>query len=65
MAGTKLGGQKAAATNKSKYGKSFYARIGKKGGSVRSPRKGFGQNRELAVTAGRLGGHISKRVKRG
>ena len=32
MAGTKAGGLKAAATNKSKYGKEFYARIGRKGG---------------------------------
>ena len=30
MAGTKAGGVKAAATNKSKYGKDFYSRIGKK-----------------------------------
>ena len=30
MAGTKAGGMKAAATNKAKYGKEFYARIGKK-----------------------------------
>ena len=32
MAGTKAGGQKAAATNKTKYGKDFYAEIGRKGG---------------------------------
>ena len=30
MAGTKAGGIKTAATNKSKYGKDFYSRIGKK-----------------------------------
>ena len=34
MAGTKAGGMKAAATNKAKYGKEFYARIGKKGGQM-------------------------------
>lgn len=32
MAGTRAGGLKAAAKNKSKYGKGFYSRIGKKGG---------------------------------
>ena len=32
MAGTKAGGMKAAATNKAKYGKEFYARIGKTAG---------------------------------
>ena len=30
MAGTKAGVLKAAAKNKSKYGKDFYSRIGKK-----------------------------------
>ena len=34
MAGTKAGGLKAAATNKAKYGKEFYARIGAKGGRL-------------------------------
>ena len=32
MAGTKAGGQKAAATNKARHGADFYAKIGKKGG---------------------------------
>jgi len=32
MAGTKQGGLKAAATNREKYGKDFYAKIGQKGG---------------------------------
>ena len=32
MAGTTSGGQKAAETNKKKYGDGFYARIGQKGG---------------------------------
>ena len=34
MAGTKAGGAKAAATNKAKYGKDFYSRIGQKGGRI-------------------------------
>ena len=33
MAGTKAGGKAAAATNKAKYGKDFYANIGAKGGA--------------------------------
>ena len=32
MPGTIEGGRKAAATNKKKYGKEFYANIGRKGG---------------------------------
>ena len=32
MAGTKIGGMKAAATNKKRYGKGFYAKIGRIGG---------------------------------
>ena len=34
MAGTKAGGAKAAATNREKYGKDFYSRIGQKGGRI-------------------------------
>ena len=62
MAGTKLGGVKAANTNKAKYGKDFYAEIGRKGG--RNGRTGgFAANRELAKIAGAKGGRISKRGK--
>lgn len=60
MAGTKLGGQKAAATNKAKYGKDFYARIGQMGGKL-GHTGGFYANRELAREAGRVGGRISRR----
>ena len=62
MAGTKAGGQKAAATNKSKYGKSFYAEIGRKGGR-NGHTGGFASNPELAKIAGAKGGRISKRGK--
>jgi len=62
MAGTKEGGRKAAATNKSKYGVSFYANIGKKGGQ-NGHTGGFAANRELARIAGAKGGRISKRGK--
>ncbi len=61
MAGTKAGGQKAAATNKTKYGKDFYAKIGKVGGKL-GRTGGFYANRELAREAGRRGGRISRRT---
>ena len=60
MAGTKAGGMKAAATNKAKYGKEFYARIGKKGGE-NGHTGGFAANPALARIAGAKGGRISRR----
>ncbi|HZP55366.1 MAG TPA: hypothetical protein VFB03_01180 [Candidatus Saccharimonadales bacterium] len=63
MAGTKDGGRKAAATNKSKYGRDFYARIGAMGGKV-GRTGGFFANRELARIAGARGGRISRRPKK-
>jgi len=62
MAGTKAGGKAAAATNKAKYGKDFYAQIGAKGGR-RGTTGGFYANRELARLAGAKGGRISRRTK--
>lgn len=61
MAGTKAGGQAAAATNKKKYGTDFYAKIGAKGGVV-GKTGGFYANRELAREAGRRGGRVSRRT---
>ena len=55
MAGTKAGGQKAASTNKTKYGKDFYAEIGRKGGK-NGHTGGFAANPELAKIAGAKGG---------
>ena len=63
MAGTKLGGAKAAATNKTKYGKDFYARIGSMGGKI-GRTGGFYANRDLARIAGAKGGRISRRTKK-
>ncbi len=63
MAGTKTGGQKAASTNKTKYGKDFYARIGAMGGK-NGHTGGFAANRELARIAGARGGRISRRTKK-
>lgn len=64
MAGTKIGGMKAAATNKKRYGKGFYAKIGRIGGE-NGHTGGFAANRELARIAGAKGGRISKRRKKG
>lgn len=60
MAGTKIGGKRAAAKNKEKYGADFYARIGAIGGKV-GRTGGFYANRELARTAGAKGGRKSRR----
>ena len=62
MAGTKAGGQKAAATNKAKHGSDFYARIGAMGGK-KGRTGGFAANPELARIAGAKGGRISRRGK--
>lgn len=64
MAGTKTGGEQAAATNKAKYGEDFYKKIGAKGGKL-GRTGGFFANRELASIAGAKGGAISKRRPRG
>jgi len=63
MAGTKTGGQAAAATNRAKYGADFYARIGAMGGK-KGKTGGFYANRELARVAGAKGGRISRRTKK-
>lgn len=62
MAGTKLGGKKAAQTNISKYGIYFYRDIGRKGGK-NGHTGGFASNPELAKIAGAKGGRNSKRGK--
>ncbi len=63
MAGTKVGGQAAAATNKKKYGSDFYAKIGAKGGKL-GHTGGFFANRDLARLAGAKGGRVSRRTKK-
>lgn len=61
MAGTYDGGKAAAATNKSKYGPDFYARIGVLGGRS-GHTGGFASNRARASWAGAIGGRKSKRT---
>lgn len=63
MAGTVKGGKAAAATNKAKHGKDFYARIGAMGGK-KGRTGGFAANPELARIAGAKGGKISRRRKK-
>lgn len=69
MAGTKTGGQRAAATNKTRHGEDFYARIGRIGG-MRSRTGGFHYTKNYPLdhpahpsNAGRKGGRRSKRSK--
>lgn len=61
MPGNRIGGLKAAATNKKKYGDSFFSIIGSKGGQ-NGHTGGFATNPELARSAGRKGGRISRRT---
>lgn len=71
MSGTKVGGAKAAYTNKLLHGLDFYARIGAKGGR-NGHNGGFNSNVigkdgltgfERARIVGAKGGRISKRGK--
>lgn len=64
MAGTKAGGQKAAATNMARHGKDFYKNIGAIGGR-NGTTGGFAANPELARVAGAKGGRISRRRRAG
>lgn len=61
MAGTRIGGQKAAAKNLAND-PDFYRRIGAKGGA-NGRTGGFAANPELARIAGAKGGRISRRKK--
>jgi hypothetical protein len=65
MAGTRTGGEAAAATNKKKYGPDFYARIGAAGGK-KGRSGGFAAGkagRERARKFGAIGGRLSRRGK--
>lgn len=69
MPGTKIGGLKAAATNKKRHGEDFYAVNGRLGGQ-KSTTGGFNSDvvgsdgltgRQRASIAGRKGGLVSRR----
>lgn len=60
MAGTMIGGQRAATTNKVKHGEDFYRKIGKIGGQ-NGHTGGFAANRKLASIAGSVGGSRSRK----
>ena len=74
MAGTKTGGINAAKTIKQKYGDTFYAEIGRKGGKVIGTQGGFAHSQawctcdlipdehKRARCAGKLGGLKSRRT---
>lgn len=71
MSGTLQGGKKAAETNKRKYGKDYYARIGQRGGK-NGHDGGFASDivgkdgmtgPERAKKCGAIGGKISRRGK--
>lgn len=62
MAGTKEGALKAAKTNMERYGKDYYAKMGREGGK-NGHTGGFASNKELARRAGSIGGRKSKRAE--
>lgn len=61
MSGNKIGGRKAAKTNKERYGDDWYAKIGKKGGE--NSDGGSFKDKELARKWGAVGGRKSRRGK--
>lgn len=64
MGGTKLGGQKAANTNRKRHGNDFYKRIGSMGGKIGGGKGGFHADHELARRAAKIGGSVSRRRPR-
>lgn len=60
MSGSYAGGKKAEKTNKERYGKDWYSKIGRIGGSNGST-GGFYGDSERATRAGAFGGKISIR----
>lgn len=71
MSGTKAGAAKAQQTIKTKYGvtddgkSAMHQRAGIEGSKhTPSESRGFAGNRELASTAGKIGGRISRKRKK-
>lgn len=63
MSGTKIGGLKAAATNRKLHGKNFYKEIGAKGGRAGHTGGFASMTPEQVRACGAKGGRISKRGK--
>lgn len=63
MAGSSEGGRKAAETNRIRYGKGFYKRIGEMGGKI-STGGGFQPNSPFAREMGAKGGATARRKKK-
>ena len=63
MSGTKIGGAKAAYTNKLRHGLDFYARIGAKGGRNGHTGGFASMTPEQRSECGRKGGLKSRRWK--
>lgn len=61
MSGTVAGGMKAREIFYEKYGRDYFKNIGRKGGEVCNPYKGFGSSPERAKKCGAIGGLKSKR----
>lgn len=59
MSGTRIGGRKAAITNKQRYKDDFYRQIGRKGGVV--SRGGGFTDPEFASAMGKIGGATGRR----
>lgn len=59
MTGTRAGGLKTTKTIKKKYGDDFFRKQGRKGGKL-SRTGGFAKNRDIARTAGAIGGKLGK-----
>lgn len=62
MSGTKAGGKKCAETNKTRYGKDWYARIGAKGGRNGHTGGFASMTPEQVRAAGRKGGLTSSKA---
>ena len=60
---TKEGGKNVSKSLRAKYGDDYWKKMGAIGGKVKVP-KGFAVRRDLAVSAGRKGGKVSRRVKK-
>lgn len=61
MSGNKIGGAKVRQTLIDKYGEDHWKNLGRIGGKTKNSNKGFGSNRELARTAGKIGGSAKKK----